>query len=68
MPGSADWDLAGSPPTAKTLSVRAVFPEPHSGHFTGSLLDMDLIRRSNLALQDVQAYSYIGIGSKSSGE
>jgi hypothetical protein len=40
MPGgAADADAftfppAASAPTAKTLSVRAVFVDPHDGHFT----------------------------------
>ena len=59
MPGSldADGDLPASAPTAKTLKARAVFGEPHLGHFTDSSLCIDLIRRSNLVWQDSHVYS-----------
>jgi len=51
MPGDEDEgaDLLPSAPTAKTLNDRAVFVEEHFGHSTGSRLDIDLIKRSNLA-------------------
>jgi hypothetical protein len=46
-----------SPPTAKTLSDRAVLLEPHSGHFTADVEDIDLVNCSNFASQDLQVYS-----------
>jgi hypothetical protein len=52
-----DEDFALSDATAKTLSARAVFADPHSGHFA---LASPLIVRwscSNFALQDLQVYS-----------
>jgi len=57
-PAAAD-DFARPPsaPTANTLSERAVFVEPHSGHFAvGSPL---IVRTScsNLLLHDWQVYS-----------
>jgi hypothetical protein len=49
--------LAGSPPTANTLSDRAVFFDPHFGHATESRAAIDLTRFSNLAWQDWHVYS-----------
>jgi len=56
-PLADDFDRAPSAPTANTLSERAVFVEPHSGHFAfGSPL---IVRTScsNLLLHDSQVYS-----------
>ena len=53
-------DLAPSAPTAKTLKLRAVFIEPHSGHFTRSAslaLDMARTSFSNLLSHCLQVYS-----------
>jgi hypothetical protein len=55
--GAADLLPAVSAPTANTLIARAVFVEPHSGHFTRSSLDIDLASFSNFASHDLQAYS-----------
>jgi hypothetical protein len=67
MPGAAavaaDFDLAPAPsaPTAKTLNARAVFVEPHEGHFTfASLASALLIVRcncSNCSLHALHVYS-----------
>ena len=68
MPGggaaAADFDFAPAPsaPTAKTLSARAVFVDPHDGHFTfdASTSSALLIVRcnwSNVALQALHVYS-----------
>jgi hypothetical protein len=50
-----------SPPTAKTLSVRAVFSEPQEGQvvFSAALDAPDIVRssRSNFASHAVQVYS-----------
>ena len=39
--GAPDDFGADSAPTANTLSARAVFGEPHFGHFTAASLDID---------------------------
>jgi hypothetical protein len=54
---------AASAPTAKTLSVRAVFVDPHDGHFTFAAVASSaalLIVRcncSNFPLHALQVYS-----------
>jgi len=64
MPGGVAADLDGRPlpPTAKTLSARAVFVEPHEGHFTLAAVALSalLIVRcncSNFSLHALQVYS-----------
>jgi hypothetical protein len=62
MPGADDDDddLPRPPvsaPTAKTLSARAVFGEPHDGHATLASLLIVRCSCSNFALQDWQVYS-----------
>jgi hypothetical protein len=68
MPGAAgaadDFDLPPAPsaPTAKTLNARAVFVEPHDGHFTFVVVSASaaLIVRcncSNFPLHALQVYS-----------
>jgi hypothetical protein len=67
MPGGAaddDLDLAPTPsaPTAKRLIARAVFVEPHDGHFTFAAVasSAPLIVRcncSNFSLHALQVYS-----------
>ena len=65
MPGAAeeaDFGFAPAPsaPTAKTLSARAVFVEPHDGHFTFVSASALLIVRcncSNCSLHALQVYS-----------
>jgi hypothetical protein len=54
--------LAPSAPTAKTLSARAVFVEPHEGHFTFaavwlSALLMVRCNCSNFSLHALHVYS-----------
>ncbi len=56
-------DLGDSELTAKTLSARAVFDDPQSGHFALASLLIVRMSCSNLASQDLQVYSYIGIRS-----
>lgn len=53
----ADDSLADSAPTAKTLSDRAVFVDPHLGHAIGSVEFIDFTSFSNFLSQDLQAYS-----------
>jgi len=43
--------------TAKTLSDRAVFVDPHSGHFAFTSPLIVRCSCSNFALQDLQVYS-----------
>jgi hypothetical protein len=60
MPGAAEDDALPdcSAPTAKTLSMRAVWVEPHCGHGTNwSCWLMLRTSRSNLLLQLLQVYS-----------
>ena len=61
MPGADDDadDLLdeASAPTAKTLSARAVWVEPHAGHLTFASLFMVRSNCSNLASHDLQLYS-----------
>jgi len=69
MPGAAaaaDDDFAFAPapsaPTAKTLSARAVFVEPHDGHFTfvsvaSAALLIVRCNCSNFSLHALQVYS-----------
>jgi hypothetical protein len=57
MPGgvsglAADWE-----PTAKTLSERDVWFDPHLGHLTASLVVIDFTSFSKSVLQDLQVYS-----------
>ena len=59
-PGADDAVLfAPSAPTAKTLNERAVFVEPHSGHFTRSAELGDIARTSfsNRRSQLLHVYS-----------
>jgi len=52
MPGEVDdlpGDLLDSAPTAKTLSARAVFDEPHAGHSVFASASLIERMRSNLA-------------------
>jgi len=44
-------------PTANTLSVRAVWFEPHLGQATGAAEVIDFTSFSKLFLQDLQVYS-----------
>ena len=50
-------DLPDELTAAKTLNARAVFVDPHFGHFT--FVSPFIVRRScsNFASQDLQAYS-----------
>ena len=70
MPGGAAAALAEdflapapSAPTANTLSARAVFTDPHDGHFTlgpsalSAALDIVRCNCSNFASHDLQMYS-----------
>jgi len=51
-------DLAADcDPTANRLSVRAVWFEPHLGHFTAPAEVIDFTSFSNSVLQDLQVYS-----------
>jgi hypothetical protein len=56
-----DFPAAPSAPTANTLNARAVFVEPHDGHFTfASCASALLIVRcncSNFSLHALQVYS-----------
>jgi hypothetical protein len=53
--GAADgFDEAGVAPTAKTLSVRAVFFEPHDGHATFASLVPGAIDRTSFSNFDSQ--------------
>jgi hypothetical protein len=55
MPGEVDdlpddlLDPAPAAPTAKTLSARAIFDEPHSGHSAFASASLIERMRSNLA-------------------
>jgi hypothetical protein len=60
IPGGVEGDgfaLAPSAPTAKTLSVRAVFLDPHLGQGIFSSLFMLRTSFSKFSLQSWQAYS-----------
>jgi hypothetical protein len=61
MPGPTAADAAllllPSPPTAKTLSERAVLTEPHCGHFTLPASFIERCSCSNRASQALQEYS-----------
>ena len=62
MPGAEGADLldAAAELTAKTLIERAVFVEPHDGHFTFVSASVLLIVRcncSNFSLHALQVYS-----------
>jgi hypothetical protein len=59
MPASADEvaDLADSAPTAKTLKLRDVCVEPHSGHLNLASPFMVRTSCSNFVSQDLQVYS-----------
>jgi hypothetical protein len=54
-------------PTAKTLNERVVCFEPHLGHSMAWLEVIDFISFSKSVLQDLQVYSYTGIGGLSEG-
>jgi hypothetical protein len=56
VPGGDDWDF-DSEPTAKTLRLRAVSFDPHLGHSTLPVDNIDFTSRSKLLLQDLQVYS-----------
>jgi hypothetical protein len=49
--------LLDSAPTAKTLSARAVFGEPHCGHLIFRSASLIARRCSNFTSQDLQTYS-----------
>jgi hypothetical protein len=55
--------LPASAATAKTLSDRDVFVEPHWGHLAGVLAVIVRCNCSKLALHDWQVYSYIGMAA-----
>jgi hypothetical protein len=60
IPGALD-DAALFPPpsapTAKTLSARAVFVDPHDGHFAFTSFVIDRCNCSNFASQLLHVYS-----------
>jgi hypothetical protein len=56
-------DLPDSELTAKTLRARAVWSDPHDGHLNFASVFIERTSCSNLASQDLQVYSYIGIYS-----
>lgn len=55
--GAAGAPAALSAPTAKTLSARAVWLDPHSGHLTFVSLFIERTSCSNFASHRLQAYS-----------
>jgi hypothetical protein len=57
VPGGADEPFCGSAPTAKRLSARAVFVEPHWGHWIVFSLLMERMSFSNFVSQLLQVYS-----------
>jgi hypothetical protein len=50
-------DLPDSELTAKTLSARAVWSEPHDGHLNFASAFIERTSSSNLEAQDLQMYS-----------
>jgi hypothetical protein len=57
MFGCDDRDFGSADETAKTLRLRDVCFEPHSGHFTSWAADIDFTNCSKWFLQDLQVYS-----------
>lgn len=56
-PCGSDFDFGPSAPTANTLSARAVFDDPHPGHFTFASAPMVRTSWSNFLLHASQVYS-----------
>jgi hypothetical protein len=56
-PSPADFDPPSDDTAANTLSARAVSPDPHFGHATGSVDDIERTSFSNLVPHGLHWYS-----------